>query len=72
MKRSNGITLTTLVIMIASIILLSGLAIGFGYRYITETKQADIAYFSEVLSSAVTRRENNFSINSIEYPRVRL
>lgn len=70
MKDSKGITMASLVIMIASIILLSTMAISFGYRYLTETKNADEKYFKEVLSSAVTKRENNHTVNSPEYPRV--
>lgn len=70
MKDSKGITMASLVVMIASIILLSTMAISFGYRYLTETKKADEKYFKEVLSSAVTKRENNHTVNSPEYPRV--
>ena len=69
MKSSKGITMASLVVMIASIILLSTMAIGFGYKYIKETKEADDKYFTEVLSNAVTKRENNYTVNSIEYPR---
>ena len=70
MKKSKGVTMASLVIIIASIILLSTMAITFGYRYLTETKKADKKYFTEVLSSAVTKRENNHTVNSPEYPRV--
>ena len=70
MKSSKGITLASLVVMIASIILLSTLAIGYGYRYLQETKEADEKYFCEVLSNAVSKRENNHTVNSSEYPRV--
>ena len=38
-KDSKGITMASLVVMIASIILLSTMAISFGYRYLTETKK---------------------------------
>lgn len=70
MKNSKGITLATLVVMIATIILLSSIAIGFGYKYLIETKEADKEYFVEILSNAVVERESYFNINSIEYPRV--
>ena len=70
MKNSRGITLASLVVMIASIILLSTMAIGFGYRYLTETKEADRKYFAEVLSNAVSKRESNYNVNSLEYPRI--
>ena len=69
MKSSKGITMASLVVMIASIILLSTMAIGFGYKYLKETKEADDKYFTEVLSNAVIKRENNYTVNSIEYPR---
>ena len=70
MKDSRGITLATLVVMIASIILLSTMAIGFGYRYLTGTKEADEKYFKEVLSSAVSKREGNHNVSKKEYPRI--
>lgn len=69
MKNSKGITMASLVIIITSIILLSAMAISFGYKYLIETKKADEEYFKEVLSSAVTKRENNHTVNSPEYPR---
>lgn len=62
--------MASLVVIIVSVILLSTMAIGFGYRYLTETKKADEKYFKEVLSSAVTKRENNHGVNSSEYPRI--
>lgn len=70
MKNSKGITLASLVVMIASIILLASMAIGFGYRHLKETKKADETYFKEVLSNAVTKRENNHTVSSIENPRI--
>lgn len=70
MNKSRGITMISLVVMITSIILLSTLSIGFGYRYIKETKDADKEYFKEVLSNAVTKRESKYSLNSLEYPRI--
>lgn len=70
MNKSRGITMISLVVMITSIILLSTIAIGFGYRYIKETKEADKEYFKEVLSSAVIKREDKYTINSIENPRI--
>lgn len=70
MKNSKGITLASLVIIIASIILLATMAISLGYRYLTETKEADETYFKEVLSNAVTKRENNHTVNSLENPRI--
>ena len=69
MKNSKGVTLASLVIIIASIILLATMAISFGYKYLTETQEADEKYFKEVLSNAVTKRENNHTVNSLEFPR---
>ena len=40
--------MASLVVIIVSVILLSTMAIGFGYRYLTETKKADEKYFKEV------------------------
>ena len=48
MKNSKGVTLASLVIIIASIILLATMAISFGYKYLTETQEADEKYFKEV------------------------
>ena len=70
MRGSRGIAMASLVVMIASIILLSTMAIGFGYKYLRETKEADEKYFTEVLSNAVIKRENNYTVNSVEYSRV--
>ena len=70
MRKSNGITMASLVVVIAAIILISSMAIGFGYRYITETRKRNNEAFEEVLSSAVIKRERNNSVNSIENPRL--
>ena len=70
MKNSRGITMASLVIVITVIVLLATMAIGFGYRYLVKTKQTNEEVFVEVLSSAVTKRENNFAVSSEEYPRV--
>ena len=70
MKKSNGITMASLVVVIAAIILISTMAIGFGYRYITKTRSENNAAFTEVLSSAVIKRERSNSVNQVEYPRI--
>lgn len=70
MNSSKGITLASLVVIIASIILLSSLAIHSGYKYIKETKSADENYFKEILSNAVLKRENNYKVSSGEYNRI--
>ena len=70
MKSSKGITLASLVVIIASTILLSSLAISTGYRYIKKVNEADETYFKEILSNAVLKREKNYNINSGDYNRL--
>ncbi len=70
MKNSKGITMASLIIVITAIVLLSTMAIGFGYRYLTKTKQVNKEAFVEVLSSAVTKRESSYSVNMSSYPRL--
>lgn len=70
MKNSRGITLASLVVIIASTILLSSLAISTGYRYIKKVNEADETYFKEILSNFVLKREKNYNINSGDYNRI--
>ena len=70
MRDSKGITLASLVVIIASTILLSSLAISTGYRYIRKVNEADETHFEEILSNVVVKRENNYNINSGDYGRL--
>ena len=85
MKNSRGITLASLVVMIASIILLSTMAIGFGYRYLEKTKEVFwdkvnqvgkqenmdgvLAYLFVIMQKAKQKNINMYN-NSFDFNRI--
>ena len=59
MKRNRGISLITLVITIICMLLFLGIAFRVGSRYISKSKEEERNVLVSVISSAVTRRQND-------------
>lgn len=68
MQKSKGISMISLIVTIACIILLSSLAIGTGVKYLRESKERDKTNFISLLSNAVSKREEETNVNSLGYP----
>lgn len=58
----------SLIVTIIVMILLASMAIGTGTKYLRESKNKDKEVFISVLSSAVSRRQEDTNINSLSYP----
>ena len=68
MKNSKGISMISLLITIIVTILLASMALGTGTRYLRDSKLKEKENFIEVLSSAVSKRQEDVNVNSLAYP----
>lgn len=68
MRKSNkGISMISLVVVIISIIILSALAIGAGYRYMQESTRTEKATLTSIISEAAYKRQNDYNVDAKSY-----
>ena len=66
-KNNKGISMISLVVVIISIIILSALAIGAGYRYMQESERAEKATLTSIISEAAYKRQNDYNVDAKSY-----
>ncbi len=59
MNRNKGISMIALVITIICMILFLGIAYRIGTRYISESREQEKSVLIDVISKAVSRRQND-------------
>lgn len=68
MKKTNGISMISLIVTIIVTILLASMAIVTGSRYLKESKDKNNEVFSTILSNAVLKRGEDANISTSRYP----
>ena len=66
-KNNRGISLISLMVIIISIIIISSIAITAGYRFITESQEAEKTALINIISEAAYRRQNDYNTDQKNY-----